>query len=229
MPEDYQRVLQQISSLRRQIADLHQVGTVHEVKGTKLRMVLGKDKQGKEVLSPWLNTSNMRGGATEQRFYKKGQTLSIFCPGGDVSQGMITPYAPNKNFKTPEHADGSGQDEESYQLESYRAKQTKDGHDMWLQDEEKKQEGQQAQQGQQGGGGQQQKKGHVGGGKAKVKTRMNAGTGITNRVGTDSRMMVHKDGTKMRWDKDWVVVKKDEIIFSRPPVIKRDPIDNDDA
>ena len=231
MAEDYQRVLQQISSLRRQIADLHQVGTVHEVKGTKLRMVLGKDKQGKEVLSPWLNTANMRGGATEQRFYKKGQTLSIFCPGGDVSQGMITPYAPNKNFKTPEHADGSGQDEESYQLESYRAKQTKDGHDMWLQDEEKQQDQQSQQGGQEGGAGgqQKQKKGHVGGSKAKVKTRMNNSTGITNRVGTDSRVMVHKEAVKMRWDKDWVVVKKDEIILSRPPVIKRDPIDNDDA
>ena len=41
---------------------------------------IGKDKDGKDILSPWLNTANMRGGAREQRFYKKGQNLSLFCP-----------------------------------------------------------------------------------------------------------------------------------------------------
>src|SRR4051812_19565560 len=116
MSEDYQRLVHELSELKRQMAGTFQVGTVHEVDGDKLRMVIGKDKDGKEVLSPWLNTSNHRGGATEQRFYKKGQTLGMVCPGGDVAQGMIAPYAPNKNFKRPEHADSSGQGEESYQL-----------------------------------------------------------------------------------------------------------------
>jgi hypothetical protein len=229
MSEDYQRLIQQVAELRRTVSNMFQVGTVKEVKGDKLRMVIGKDDQGKEVLSPWLNTANHRGGATEAKFYKKGQTLQLICPGGDIRQGSISPYAPNKDFKRPEQADSSGQDEESYQLEDYRAKQTKDGHDQWLQPDDSKKQQQGGQQQQGGGGKQQKKKGHVGGGKAKMKTRMNAGTGITNRVGTDSRVMVHKEAVKMRWDKDWVVVKKNEIIFSRPPVIKRDPIDNDDA
>jgi hypothetical protein len=226
--EDYQRILQELSNLKRTITNLHRVGTVHEVKGTKLRMLLGKDQDGKEILSPWLNTANHRGGATEQRFYKKGQTLSLICPSGDVTQGMITPYAPSKDFKTPEQADGSGQDEESYQLEDYRSKQTKDGHDMWLQPDDSK--NQQQQGGQQGGGGQtQQKKGHVGGDKAKMKTRMNADGGITHRVGKDSRLMAHKDGAKIRYKDDWLVVTKGKIIISKPPIIKKDPIKNDDA
>lgn len=229
MSEDYERILRQVADLRRQMADTHQNGTVHEVKGTKLRMLLGKTADGKEVLSPWLNTANHRGGATEQRFYKKGQTLSIICPNGDVSQGMITPYAPNKNFKTPEHADGSGQDEESYQLEDYRAKQTKEGYDNWLQPDDSKKEGQQSSgQGGGGGGQKQQKKGHVGGDKAVMKTRMNKDGGITHRVGKDVRVAAHKEGSKMRAASDWVVVKKGQIIFSRPPILGRDPIPNDD-
>jgi hypothetical protein len=233
MADDYQRLLGQLSELERKIANMHMNGTVHEVKGTKLRMVIGKDSEGKDVLSPWLNTSNMRGGAREQRFYKKGQTLGLICPGGDPAQGMITPYAPNKDFKTPEHADGSGQDEESYQQEDYRGKQTKEGHDHWLQpDEDDKQGG-----GQQsgggggggGGGGSQQKKGHVGGDKAVMKARMNKDGGHTLRVGKDSRVASHKDGAKIRMGSDWVVVSKGKIIFSRPPIIGKDPIKNDDA
>jgi len=225
MAEDYQTLMREISSLRRQMADMFQVGTVHEVKGTKLRMVVGKDKNGKEILSPWLNTNNMRGGATEQRFYKKGQTLSMLCPNGDLAQGMITPYAPNQSFKTPEQADGSGQNEESYQLEDYRSKQTKEGHDQWLQPEEK----QQQQSGQSGGGQQQQKKGHVGGSKAKMKTRMNAKGGITHRVGKDNRVAAHQSGAKIRSKSDWVVVTNGKIILSKPPILSKDPIPNDDA
>lgn len=220
MAEDYQRLMQEISSLKRQMADTFQVGTVHEVKGTKLRMSIGKDSKGKDILSPWLNTNNMRGGATEQRFYKKGQTLSMICPNGDLTQGMITPYAPNKSFPTPEQADDSGQNEESYQLDNYRQKQTKDGVDMWLQDGEKQQ---------QQSGGQQQKKGHTGGSKAKVKTRLNGSGGITHRVGTDGRVAAHKMGAKIRNQKDWVVVANGKIIMSQPPIIQRDPIPNDDG
>jgi hypothetical protein len=233
MADDTARVLGQIADLRRQMSNMHQQGTVHEVKGTKLRMVLGKNADGKEVLSPWLNTNSMRGGAREQRFFKKGQNLSLFCPGGDVAQGIIQPYAPNKDFKTPEHADGSGQDEESYQLDDMRAKQTKDGTDTWLQPEEKKKEGQQQQGGQgggQGGGGKKEKqKGHVGGDKAVMKSRMNKETGHTLRVGKDSRVASHKDGAKIRMGSDWVVVAKGKIIFSQPPILGKDPIKNDDA
>src|SRR4051812_10389747 len=125
--EDYHRLMNEIQYLRRQVSEMFQSGTVHEVKGDKLRMVIAKDKDGKDVLSPWLNTSNHRGGATEQRFYKKGQTLGMICPGGDIAQGMIAPFAPNKEFKRPEQANSSGQDEENYQLDAYRQKQTKDG------------------------------------------------------------------------------------------------------
>jgi len=229
MADDYNRLLQEIANLRRQIANTHQTGTVHEVDGTKVRVMMGKDKDGKEVLSPWLNTNNMRGGAREQRFFKKGQTLSLVCPNGDIGQGMIAPYAPSKSFKTPEHADGSGQDEESYQLDDYRGKQTKEGHDNWLQADDEKDQQQQGggQQGGGGGGGKQKKKGHVGGDKATMKARMNKDGGHTLRVGKDVRVASHKEGAKIRASSDWVVVKKGKIIFSRPPILGKDPIPND--
>ena len=230
MADDYQRLLQQISDLRRQVANTHQTGTVHEVDGTKVRVMMGKDKDGKEVLSPWLNTNNMRGGAREQKFYKKGQTLALVCPNGDIGQGMIAPYAPSENFKTPEHADGSGQDEESYQLDDYRGKQTKEGHDNWLQpDEDQKKQGQQGggKDGGGGGGQKKQQKGHVGGDKAIMKARMHKDGGHTLRVGKDVRVASHKEGAKIRASSDWVVVKKGKIIFSRPPILGKDPIPND--
>lgn len=229
MSDDYQRLIDKIHDLERRLGNMFQVGTVHEVKGDKMRMSMGKDRNGEDILSPWLHTSNHRGGATEARFYKKGQTLQLICPHGDIAQGSIAPWAPNKDFKRPEQANESSQDEESYQLEDYRTKQTKDGHDMWLQqDDSKKQQGQQS--GQQGGGqGQQQnKQGHVGGDKARMKTRMNNDGGITHRIGKDVRLAAHKQGAKIRAGDDFVVVQKGKIIFSQPPVLEKDPIPNDD-
>jgi len=52
MSEDYQRLMHEISELKRQMAGMFQTGTVHEVKGDKLRVVIGKDRDGKDVLSP---------------------------------------------------------------------------------------------------------------------------------------------------------------------------------
>jgi hypothetical protein len=229
MAEDYQRLIRQMAELKRQMSNMFQTGTVSEVKKDKMRMVIGKDADGKEILSPWLNTAGHRGGATEAKFYKKGQTISMLCPNGDIRQGMIAPFAPNKDFKRPEHADDSGQDEESYQLDDYRAKQTKEGYDNWLQPDDSKKEGGEQSGGGGGGGGQQQKKkGHTGGDKAVMKTRMNKDGGITHRVGKDSRVAAAKDGAKLRMGSDWVVVTKGKIIFSQPPVLEDDPIKNDD-
>jgi hypothetical protein len=217
MADAIQRIMMQLADVRRRMANTFVVGTVHEVSGDQLRMVIGKDDKGKEVLSPWLDTSNHRGGATEARFYKKGQTLQVVAPNGDIAQGSIAPYAPNKKFERPEHANENSDGEESYQLEDYRQKQSKDGVDMWLQDEGQKQ-----------GGGKKSKEGHTGGDKAKVKMRMNKDGGITHRVGKDNRVAAHKQGAKIRSKTDWVVVTDGMIIMSKPPRIAKDPIPNDD-
>jgi len=216
MADAIQRVLMQLADVRRRMANQFVVGTVHEVDGDQLRMVIGKDNKGKEILSPWLDTSNHRGGATESRFYKKGQTLSVTCPNGDLAQGMLSPYAPSKEFKRPEHANKNSEGEESYQLEDYRQKQSKDGVDMWLQGGDQKQSGGQS------------KEGHTGGDKAKVKMRMNGDGGITHRFGKDNRLAANKEGAKIRSKTDWVVVTDGRIVISKPPIIGKDPMKNDD-
>jgi hypothetical protein len=208
-----QRIFFNLADVRRRMANTFVVGTVHEVNGDQLRMVIGKSKDGKEILSPWLDTSNHRGGATESRFYKKGQTLQVIAPNGDISQGSIAPYAPSKQFKRPEHANKNSEGEESYQLDDYRQKHTKEGIDMWLQG---------------GGGGKGSKEGHTGGDKATLKIRMNKDGGFTGRVGKDSRVAAHKQGAKIRSKSDWVVVTDGQIILSKPPRLSKDPIPNDD-
>jgi hypothetical protein len=216
MPDSMQRIFMQLADVRRRMANQFMVGTVHEVNGDQLRMVIGKNKDGKEILSPWLDTSNHRGGATESRYYKKGQTLQMLCPNGDMAQASLTPYAPSKQFKRPEHANKNSEGEESYQLEDYRQKQSKDGVDMWVQDG-----------GGQSGGG-QSKEGHTGGDKAKVKVRMNKSGGFTGRVGKDSRVAAHSSGAKIKTQSDWVAVTKGMIFLSKPPRLGKDPIPDDD-
>jgi hypothetical protein len=135
MSEDYQSLLREVANLKRMMSGMVRTGTVKEVKGDKMRMVVAVNADGTEVLSPWLNCSAMRGGATERRYYKPGQTLSVLCPGGDIAQGMIMPFAPNKDFKAPDHAsDEDNAAEEVYRLDDLRQKKTGDLWDTWLDD-----------------------------------------------------------------------------------------------
>lgn len=217
-----QQIIRHVSEVTRAaLGNMIRVGTVHEVKGEKLRMVIGKDNDGKDVLSPWLNTTMFRGGARESRFFKKGQNIAILMPGGDPRQGILIPYAPNKDFLRPDHSNGKGQDEETYQLDDLRVKKTKDGYDIWLQPPKKKQ--------QQGEVQKLPEHQSDASGQAKMKFRLNNNGGITGRVGK-VRFATHKDGAKIKFEKkQWVVVTKDNIIMSKPPIIGKDPIPDDDS
>ncbi|RZN24776.1 phage baseplate assembly protein V [Bradyrhizobium sp. Leo121] len=126
------KMMAEIASLRRIVGNMIRPATVHEVKGDKMRMVLGQDKNGQDVFGPWLDTINHRGGARERRFYKKGQNLTLFCPNGDMSQAIVAPFAPNKNFEHPDHANKSGQNEETYQQDTIRSKTKPDAQEFWI-------------------------------------------------------------------------------------------------
>lgn len=217
----YQRLLLQVTEMARAtVGNMVRVGTVYEVKGDKLRMNMGVDVDGKPVLSPWLHTSSMRGGARERRFYKKGQNIAILSPTGDPRQGIILPYAPNKNFLAPDHANKSGQDEEVYQLDDLRVKKTKEGYDIWLQPPKQNQSsksGHLTQMPTQNGDGNSQ---------ALMKLRLNRSGGITGRVGK-MRFHAHKKGAKIKANKDFVAVVDGQIISSQPIIIGDDPIPDD--
>ena len=109
MANELSRLLQDVAEMqRRQAGGVHQ-GTVEEVKGDKIRVAWGKDPDGKPVLSPWLDTSNHRGGARERRFYKKGQNVTIDTVNGEMDEAAtVSADAPNEKFKAPDHAEEAG-------------------------------------------------------------------------------------------------------------------------
>lgn len=232
MAEDqYARVLWEIAELKRKLAGMVRPATVHEVKEDRMRMVIGKDANGKDVLGPWLDTSNHRGGARERKFYKKGQNLMLICPNGDLAQAVITPYAPNKNFKAPDHASNSGQDEETYQLEKTRSKIVKDAESHWLQDPEKEDQQQQQQQ------GDSKKTTKPPDRKpqkpdAKVAYRMSE-KGFTGRHGKNSRIMAGEKGSKVKYGGNYVVAADGKVIskasgpnywHGSPPTVNEPPV-----
>lgn len=217
----YQRLLKAVSDLQRQLANVTRVGVVKEVKGDKLRMVIGKNQDGEEVLSPWLNTNNHRGGARERRFYKKGQNLALISPSGDPRQGVLMPYAPNKDFLRPDHANKSGQDEETFQLDDLRVRKTKEGYSIWLQPPKQQQQQQ----------GDQQKLPDPDSdksGQAKMLLKISKDGGITGRVGKKMRFSAHEKGVKLKADKDFLVVVPGKIIASQELTMGQDPIPDDD-
>jgi hypothetical protein len=242
MATDYQRLVFEVADLRRKLANMVRVGTVDEVNGDKIRINMGKDDKGKDVMSPYLHQTDRRGGAKTRQYYKKGQNVCLICPDGDVRQAIMTPWSKNKQYQQPGHANKSGQREETYQ-----------------QDEDKEQ-----QQGQGGGGGssggggggggagggggqqamslrgsrghdgedwwiqeneeqQEQKpdkndkKRNTEGDKAKVKYRMNKDTGFTARVGKDVRVSAVSGGAKTRAGKTYFVAEKDKDAVMKSP------------
>lgn len=214
-------LIMEIARLRQQVGGLVRHGTVHKVKGDKLRAILGKDKNGKDVIGPWLDTAGHRGGSRERKFYKEGQNISMLCPNGDISQAVILPYAPNKKFNTPDHSNEEGQDEESYQLENLRVRKTKNGYAIWLQDppqEDQQQQGQDGQQSETSTNGSDSKEGtrpKRSPQKPKAEgplLQITKDGGITGRIGKDVRFSVSKDGAKLKAGDNYSVVTKDKIV-----------------
>jgi hypothetical protein len=111
---DFQQLLLEQRERFRRESFADRIGRVHEVKGDKLRIVLGGTPE-KPMLSPWLHTTLMRGGARERRFFRKGQTVRLSCPGGDLRQATVTHYAESDYYPAPDHADDAGEESETYQ------------------------------------------------------------------------------------------------------------------
>lgn len=226
MANELQEVYRQIADLKHRSKGTSYQGTVAEVKGDKIRVDWGA---GPKNLSPWLSTSDHRGGSRERKFYKKGQNVTIGTVNGRMDESAtISADSPNKNMKAPDHADGSGEESETYQLGELHKTNNKDTYDYFLAPEQQ-QGGQQ--QGGGGGGGQQGQQGGGGGGKAEMKQRMNKSGGLTGRVGdgdSAARYAAHKEGVKLRFGDDFLYINKEGIFSSKPiQVSPKDPIPND--
>jgi hypothetical protein len=121
-----QEILFELADLRRRVGNSLRMGTVHEVKGDKIRVNWGQNPEGKPVLSPWISTHGHNGGARERRFFKKGQNVMIGSVDADYAKAFIISHGPNKNHKAPDHANKSGLDEETLQLGHLRISYGKD-------------------------------------------------------------------------------------------------------
>jgi hypothetical protein len=210
---DYQRLLHQIADYGRLIGNMMQFGTVEEVKKDRFRAKIGKGADGSDVLGPWIDTGDHRGGARERRFYKKGQNIAMFSPTGDPAQAVQFPFAPNEKFKPPDQANESGQDEETYQQGDLRVRKKGKGYEIWLEQGDKSGEGGKSNNGGNGNG-------------VNEKVFLQKGS-VTGRVGKNW-FVAHEKGAKLQADKQYAVVTPEKLIVSKPWEVGKDPINQDD-
>lgn len=98
-------------------------GWIYEVKKDAVRVCMGYKPDGSEWLSPWLDTTNMRGGARERRDFIKGQSVRLSAAGADFRLATVSHWAPSKPFPAPDHADDIKG--ESYQMGKLRVSKVK--------------------------------------------------------------------------------------------------------
>lgn len=214
MANELSRLIQDVAEMQRRMAGGVHQGTVDEVKGDKVRVAWDKDPDGKPVKSPWLDTSNHRGGARERRFYKKGQNVTIDTVNGQMDESAtVSADAPNEKFKAPDHAEEAGEEAETYQLGELHTTKKGDTYEMFLR-EEREEDGE----------------GRLRAAKPpSMKFRINKSGGVTGVVG-QAQFAAHAKGAKLRMGEQWVAITSEGIFFSSPPTLgKEDPIPNDDG
>lgn len=117
MAGELSSLLARSADLQRRVAGAQRPGVVREVVGDMIRVEFARDPAGNPVLSPWLHTSDHRGGARERRFYCRGQNVSISTVNGQVDEAStVLADAPSEAFRAPDHADDAGPEAETYQL-----------------------------------------------------------------------------------------------------------------
>jgi phage baseplate assembly protein gpV len=99
-----QKLLFQVAELKRQASYSARMGTIHEIKGDKMRVNMGLKHNGEPWLGPWVNTTDHRGAETQQEVYKVGQNVEMSALGGDYAQASVAPHGPNEKTPAPSHA-----------------------------------------------------------------------------------------------------------------------------
>lgn len=88
------QLLQRVVEAERRIAGSDVRGKVKMVDTTKARarIVIGKDPDGEDVLSPWLPYKQIAADLKVHVPPTVGQTMAIRSASGDVEQGLLEPY-----------------------------------------------------------------------------------------------------------------------------------------
>jgi hypothetical protein len=124
-----------VAQQKREAARSDRMGTVHEVDGDKIRVNMGLASDGSPLLSPWLHTTDHRGGTTERDVYRKGQNVRLAATGADMRQATVSAYAPNQANPPPGHADSAGTNAKTLQAGPVRTTVDGDGsHNVWIDD-----------------------------------------------------------------------------------------------
>ncbi|MER9961639.1 hypothetical protein NKJ72_11840 [Mesorhizobium sp. M0045] len=87
-------VFERLQEHERRLAGGHWVGKVKQVDAEKhlIRMVLGKDDDGADVLSPWVPVGQVAGALKLHSMPSVDQVMVIRSEAGDLEQGMAEPY-----------------------------------------------------------------------------------------------------------------------------------------
>jgi hypothetical protein len=110
-----QKLLFQVAEHRRQTAHSDRVGNVTEVQGNKMKVQIGLKKDGTPWLTPWIHTTDHRGGERQKEVYAVGQNVRVSATGADYRQSTISPYAPNQQHPQPDQAGAAGDGSHTWQ------------------------------------------------------------------------------------------------------------------
>ncbi len=102
-PRLIRRVLERLQEHERRIAGSQWHGRVSEVDAEKslIRVTIGKDDDGNDVLSSWLPVSQQAGALKIHSLPSVGQTVALHSPDGDIEQAVAAPFSWNKDNASP--------------------------------------------------------------------------------------------------------------------------------
>jgi hypothetical protein len=193
-----QKLLFQVAEHRRQTAHSDRVGTVTEVQGNKMKVQMGIKKDGTPWLSPWIHTTDHRGGERQKEVYAVGQNVRVSATGADYRQATISPYAPNNQHPQPSHASSAGDDAHTWQNGNSAVTKNDGSHNLMQGD----------------------------GSDPDVNSRTSKDGGFSGFVkigGAHNRVQTHKQGVCISWkdDENTIHVDKDGCWCSKPLSIKK--------
>lgn len=234
-----QKVMFELAEHRRKTAHGDRVGYVHEVQKDKMRVVIGIKNDGSPWLSPWLHTTDHRGGTSERDVYKKGQNVRLSATGADFRQATVSPYAESKSFPAPDHADDAGPQAKTFQNGKLRFTANGDGHShtIWVADSDSQHPEHQDQTGQpesgSGGGASGSGGGGQSAGKPAMTLRVSEKGFLTGRVGEGDkayRFAATDKGVKIAYGKgkNSIFVTDKGCFTTEPLKISKDEIKDDD-
>lgn len=234
----WDKIYAELAEAKRNAGNTDRFGTVHEVQGDKFRAVIGVKPNGQPLLSPWVHTSDQRGGNRERHQYVKGQNVRLSGVNGSFRNASVSHWAESQSFPAPQHADQV--QGHTTQNKDVHTSASQDGyHDVFIADSDnppqhQDQTGELQQQG--SGGGQQQQQQQQQQNQqveAKAKSRVNKdGPAVTHRVGKNVHVIAHQDGAVINYGESMentIWVNKENCYSSKPIQIKKCPIKPDNG